>query len=210
MQCWFSGLGKKIIINTALKENVEKASKSELLFIKEIESFDNFKCSHPFKDSGYDFDIPLLEGDFLTEDAPVRIGAVDAEIPADCEALINLSSKAIPRPDRFKRLLTRMTLPYPGRFRMAARTGRFVKPLARWLPPTLRVMLGLLPDRLPARQTWDAVYPAVGTKKIIFLSSFSTSNESRCQTNYGLRKIRKVSLTSYRRCKKTYHKKYCL
>ena len=43
--------------------------------------------------------------DFLTEDAPVRIGAVDAEIPADCEALINLSSKAIPRPDRFKRLL---------------------------------------------------------------------------------------------------------
>ena len=67
--------------------------------------------------------------------------------------------------DRFKRLLTRMTLPYPGRFRMAARTGRFVKPLARWLPPTLRVMLGLLPDRLPARQTWDAVYPAVGTKR---------------------------------------------
>ena len=62
-------LGKKIIINTALKENVEKASKSELLFIKEIVSFDNFKCSHPFKDMGYDFDIPLLEGDFLTEDA---------------------------------------------------------------------------------------------------------------------------------------------
>jgi DNA polymerase-3 subunit chi len=43
--------------------------------------------------------------DFLNETAPVRIGAVDAEIPADCEALINLSSKAILQPDRFKRLL---------------------------------------------------------------------------------------------------------
>ena len=67
--------------------------------------------------------------------------------------------------DRFKRLLTRMTLPYPRRFRMAAQTGRFVKPLARWLPSGLRVMLGLLPDRLPERQTWKAVYPAIGKKR---------------------------------------------
>ena len=62
-------LGKKIIINAALKGNVEKASKSELTFVKEISSFDNMLCSHPFKESGYDFDIPILEGDFLTEDA---------------------------------------------------------------------------------------------------------------------------------------------
>jgi len=62
-------LGKKIIINSALKGNVEKASKSELTFVKEISSFDNMLCSHPFKESGYDFDIPILEGDFLTEDA---------------------------------------------------------------------------------------------------------------------------------------------
>ena len=62
-------LGDKIIINSALKQNVEQASKSELLFIKEINSFDGLVCSHPFKDNGYDFDIPILEGDFLTEDA---------------------------------------------------------------------------------------------------------------------------------------------
>ena len=62
-------LGDKIIINSALKQNVEQASKSELLFIKEINSFDDLVCSHPFKDNGYDFDIPILEGDFLTEDA---------------------------------------------------------------------------------------------------------------------------------------------
>ena len=43
--------------------------------------------------------------DFMNESAPVIIGTADAEIPADCEALINLTSKAISRPDRFKRLL---------------------------------------------------------------------------------------------------------
>jgi glycolate oxidase iron-sulfur subunit len=48
---------------------------------------------------------------------------------------------------------------------MAARTGRFVKPFARFLPDTLRVMIGLLPDQLPAKQTWDAVYPPVGIKR---------------------------------------------
>ena len=67
--------------------------------------------------------------------------------------------------DKLKRLLTRMTLPYPSRFRLAARTGRFAKPFAGWLPGNLRVMLGLLPDRLPARQTWDPIYPAAGTKR---------------------------------------------
>ena len=70
-----------------------------------------------------------------------------------------------PMGERFRRLLTRMTLPYPGRFRLAAQTGRFAKPLVRWLPKGMRVMLDLLPDRLPTRQTWDSVYPAAGTKR---------------------------------------------
>jgi DNA polymerase-3 subunit chi len=43
--------------------------------------------------------------DFQNQSAPVRIGTQDAEIPGDCEALINLTGTAIPRPDRFKRLL---------------------------------------------------------------------------------------------------------
>lgn len=42
--------------------------------------------------------------DFLNPNAPVRIGTAESEIPEDCEALINLTSKAVPRPDRFKRL----------------------------------------------------------------------------------------------------------
>ena len=61
--------GKKIIINTAMKENVENAAKINLNFLKSIKSLEGLICSHPFKDSGYDFDVPLLEGDFLTEDA---------------------------------------------------------------------------------------------------------------------------------------------
>jgi len=43
--------------------------------------------------------------DFDNQSAPVRIGTVDVEIPADCEVIINLTSKAIPQPERFKRLL---------------------------------------------------------------------------------------------------------
>ena len=43
--------------------------------------------------------------DFLSQSAPVRIGTADAEIPEDCKALINLTGRAISRPDRFKRLL---------------------------------------------------------------------------------------------------------
>ena len=61
--------GMRIIINSGLLDTVEKASKSNLSFIKEIHTFDNLVCDHPFKDGGYDFNIPLLEGDFLTDDA---------------------------------------------------------------------------------------------------------------------------------------------
>ena len=61
--------GKIIIISSAMKENVENAAKINLNFLKSIKSLEGLICSHPFKDSGYDFDVPLLEGDFLTEDA---------------------------------------------------------------------------------------------------------------------------------------------
>ena len=52
-----------------MKENVENAAKINLNFLKFIKSLEGLICGHPFKDSGYDFDVPLLEGDFLTEDA---------------------------------------------------------------------------------------------------------------------------------------------
>jgi len=67
--------------------------------------------------------------------------------------------------DRLKRMLAQLTLPYPERFRTAARTGRLVKPLARWLPGPLRVMLELLPPSIPAKQPLKHVYPAVGQRR---------------------------------------------
>lgn len=67
--------------------------------------------------------------------------------------------------DHFRRMLTQSTLPYPGRFRMAALTGRIAKPIAAILPKSLRVMLDLLPDRLPPKETWQETYPAAGTKR---------------------------------------------
>ena len=67
--------------------------------------------------------------------------------------------------DRLKRFLAQSTLPYPTRFRIAAMTGRLARPLARMLPPALRVMLQLLPDRLPDKQAWDETYPAQGMRR---------------------------------------------
>ncbi|MDM4016039.1 (Fe-S)-binding protein [Roseiconus lacunae] len=62
--------------------------------------------------------------------------------------------------DRLKRQLAQSTLPYPTRFRMAAMSGKLVKPLARFLPQPLRVMLDMLPSRLPRRQRLAETYPA--------------------------------------------------
>ncbi len=63
------------------------------------------------------------------------------------------------------RTLTNQTLPYPGRFRAAAATGRFTKVFRRFLPPALRTMLDLLPDRLPPRVDLPPVSPARGKRR---------------------------------------------
>ncbi|KAA5545231.1 4Fe-4S dicluster domain-containing protein [Roseiconus nitratireducens] len=63
---------------------------------------------------------------------------------------------------RIKRMLAQRTLPFPKRFRLAARTGRLAKPLRSLLPAPLRVMLELLPDSLPAAQPLKSHYPAIG------------------------------------------------
>ncbi|OYP34590.1 (Fe-S)-binding protein [Rhodopirellula sp. MGV] len=62
--------------------------------------------------------------------------------------------------NRIKRTLAQLTLPFPNRFRLAAKTGKLAKPIVGLLPEALRVMLDLLPDELPAAQRLDAVYPA--------------------------------------------------
>ena len=51
---------------------------------------------------------------------------------------------------RVQRRIAQETLPYPGRFRLAAGLGRAARPLQGALPKELGAMLALLPERLPA------------------------------------------------------------
>ncbi len=66
---------------------------------------------------------------------------------------------------RLTRWMTQFTLPYPNRFRLAAKTGKLAKPLSFLLPRSMRVMLDLLPPRLPKQQDWKENYPAIGNQR---------------------------------------------
>jgi glycolate oxidase iron-sulfur subunit len=67
--------------------------------------------------------------------------------------------------DRLQRFMTLQTLPYPRRFRLAARVGRIARPLIRTLPSSLAAMLDLLPNALPAAQPLPTFYPAEGERR---------------------------------------------
>ena len=67
--------------------------------------------------------------------------------------------------ERARRELILRTLPYPSRFRIAARLGILARPVSRMLPRSLSTMLGLLPKRLPKTPPLPAVYPAEGPRR---------------------------------------------
>ncbi|MBI3763879.1 MAG: glycolate oxidase subunit GlcF [Chloroflexi bacterium] len=68
--------------------------------------------------------------------------------------------------ERLARTLARETLPYPGRLRLAATTGRLAAPFRRFLPASLSAMLSLLPDELPpATKPLPRTYPAEGQRR---------------------------------------------
>jgi glycolate oxidase iron-sulfur subunit len=67
--------------------------------------------------------------------------------------------------DRLQRELVLRTLPYPRRFRAAARLGRLGRPLARVLPRSLAAMLELLPDRVPQARRLPPLVHAQGTRR---------------------------------------------
>jgi len=62
--------------------------------------------------------------------------------------------------DRATRALVARTLPYPRRFRAAARLGRLTPKVGR-----LRPLLDLLPERLPHPHPLPAVHPAAGVRR---------------------------------------------
>ncbi|HAB17963.1 MAG TPA: heterodisulfide reductase-related iron-sulfur binding cluster [Verrucomicrobiota bacterium] len=67
--------------------------------------------------------------------------------------------------ERFRRFITAKTLPYPNRFRLAARLGIMARTWMPWLPRGLKPMLELLPEQLPAHESWPAVTPARGERR---------------------------------------------
>lgn len=63
---------------------------------------------------------------------------------------------------RLQRKLTESTLPYPKRLRPLAKLGSLMKPLAPLGPRSLAPMLDLLPDKVPAKQTYPMINKAKG------------------------------------------------
>lgn len=66
---------------------------------------------------------------------------------------------------RLRRSLIRETLPYPARFRAAARLGKVTRPVQRLAPAALQPMLTLVPDTLPAARPLPKVHPAEGIRR---------------------------------------------
>lgn len=69
------------------------------------------------------------------------------------------------RQERFKRKALLRVLPFPRRFRLAARLGLMARPLRRLLPGWTQPMLDLLPRRLPKKQKVLPFYPAQGDRR---------------------------------------------
>jgi len=59
------------------------------------------------------------------------------------------------------------TLPYPGRFRVAATMGKLAKPFANLLPKSMRSMMDLLPSMLPPKQELQERYEAKGERRAV-------------------------------------------
>jgi len=67
--------------------------------------------------------------------------------------------------ERIRRFLAGQTIPFPARFRFAARSGLIAKRFRSLIPPMLRPMIDLVPDPIPAEQTWLEVNPAMGERR---------------------------------------------
>jgi glycolate oxidase iron-sulfur subunit len=66
---------------------------------------------------------------------------------------------------RLSRFVASQTIPFPNRFRLAARAGRLAKHFRRWVPRTLAPMLDLLPETLPSAERWPPLTPAQGPRR---------------------------------------------
>jgi glycolate oxidase iron-sulfur subunit len=72
-----------------------------------------------------------------------------------------------PASEKLRRLMVSQTLPYPGRFRVAATMGKLAKPFANLLPKSMRSMMDLLPSMLPPKQELQERYEAKGERRAV-------------------------------------------
>ena len=69
--------------------------------------------------------------------------------------------------EKVRRFLAGKTIPFPARFRLVAMLGKVARasPFRRWVPGSWRAMLDLIPETLPAAQTWPEVNSAIGKRR---------------------------------------------
>lgn len=67
--------------------------------------------------------------------------------------------------ERIARWITKETLPYPGRFRLATKVGKLAKPLSSLVPVGFQSMLELIPSDIPTSQPLPPVFPAQGARR---------------------------------------------
>jgi glycolate oxidase iron-sulfur subunit len=77
-----------------------------------------------------------------------------------------LQSRRLSTPaEKLKRAILTRILPHPARFRFAVTVGRAAMRLLWLTPKSLKVMLDLLPARLPPKQNWNEFTPAHGRRR---------------------------------------------
>ncbi len=65
----FAKKGERLVLADTLADSVREAASIETLErLEDVDSFDGVVLSHPFAGHGYDFDVPLLVGDFVTDE----------------------------------------------------------------------------------------------------------------------------------------------
>jgi len=67
--------------------------------------------------------------------------------------------------ERLRHFLAAQTIPYPGRFRVAAVAGQLGKLLRPLVPAALRPMIDLVPDDVPPAEHWPELTPAHGPRR---------------------------------------------
>jgi len=62
-------VGERLVVAENLAEDVRRAAKVLSWSGREVTALGQYTCAHPFRGQGYDFDVPLLWGDHVTDDA---------------------------------------------------------------------------------------------------------------------------------------------